>query len=89
MPDEDELEIPTARSQQARPLLITIGVILILLSGFFFFTMLAVPWFPLTLTQKGLVGGGLYALAQVSWWVGVAMVGPTAINRIKQKFSKK
>ena len=63
-----------------------IGIGLLLLSGVFFFSMLAVPWFPLGTGAKVAVGGGLYAAVQVSWWVGAAFVGPAAIAKFKSYF---
>ncbi len=67
----------------------TLGVVLILLSGVCFFTMLSVPWFPLSTGQKSGLAAGLFVGVQVFWWVGAAMVGPAAFRRIKLLFARK
>jgi hypothetical protein len=66
-----------------------IGGLLILLSGLFFFTMISVPWWPLSSGQKAMVGGALFVSVQVAWWVGAAMVGPAAISAVRSWFSRK
>ena len=63
-----------------------IGIGLIILSGVCFFSMLAVPWFPLTGGAKVAVCGGMYAVVQVSWWAGAACVGPAAVAKFKSYF---
>ncbi len=65
-----------------------LGIALILLSGVCFFTMLAVPFFPLGTGLKVGLGGTLFVCVQVSWWVGAAMLGPAAINRFKGWFRR-
>ena len=50
-----------------------LGIGLILLSGVCFFVMLSIPWMPLSVTQKAMLGGGLFVTVQVSWWVGAAI----------------
>ena len=62
---------------------------LILLSGVCFFVMLSIPWMPLSVTQKAMLGGGLFVTVQVSWWVGAAILGPAAIKKISSWFSSK
>ena len=63
-----------------------IGVGLMLLSGVFFFVMLAVPLLSLSVGNKTLLAGALFVCVQTSWWVGVAMVGPAAIAKVKTWF---
>lgn len=64
------------------------GIGLILLSGVFFFTMLSVPWFPLTNGQKAMVAGGLFVGVQVSWWVGAALAGPAVVKVVRSLFRR-
>lgn len=59
-----------------------LGVFLILLSGVFFFSMLSVPWLPISGGYKVILAGGLFAGVQVAWWVGAALVGPAAIATV-------
>ena len=65
------------------------GIGLILLSGLFFFTMLAVPLFPLTTGAKTITAGVLFVAVQISWWVGAIMIGPAAVGKFKSWFQFK
>ncbi len=66
-----------------------IGILLILLSGVFFFSMVSVPWWPLSGAQKTMAGGALFVSVQVAWWVGAALVGPAAISAMRNWFGRK
>lgn len=68
--------------QESKPWLFRIGVILILLSGVCFFTMLSVPFFPIRDGQKAILGGGLFVGMQVTWWAGAACVGPATVKKM-------
>ncbi|MDB4412883.1 hypothetical protein OAF56_03035 [Pirellulaceae bacterium] len=59
-----------------------LGTVLILLSGVLFFLMCGLPWIYVWGMNKWLVGMVLYVLVQVAWWIGAAMVGPSAFRRI-------
>lgn len=83
--EEPSQQTPTRRMASAT----VVGFVLMVLSGVFFFTMLAVPWFPFSTTAKGVLGGLLFILTQSSWWIGVAMVGPAAIKSFKEKLYRK
>jgi hypothetical protein len=65
-----------------------LGLTLILLSGVFFFTMFAVPWFPVGGTAKVAIAAGCYLGMQVSWWVGAAFTGPAAISAVWSRFTR-
>lgn len=77
------------RQQQPRGGILTaVGVVLVLLSGVCFFTMLAVPLMSLTNAQKGMLGGALFIGVQACWWIGVALMGPAAIKKVKAIFDR-
>lgn len=65
-----------------------IGCSLILLSGVFFFSMLAVPWLQIDNRYKAFLGGGLFVGVQVAWWIGAALVGPSAISAMFSWFRR-
>lgn len=79
-PESTEQNAPTSIPRPA--LRVRIGITLILLSGVFWFSLLAVPFLPLNVTQKSAVGAGLFVSVQVAWWVGAAIAGPTAVTRL-------
>ena len=86
MTDENE---PSESAKKPRStLLATIGVVLILLSGFCFFTLLSVPLFPLATAEKGMLGGALFIGVQAFWWIGIALVGPAAVDRVRDLFRR-
>ena len=74
------------REPASRSSATVIGFALMLLSGVLFFVMLSVPWFPFSATVKGIIGVVLFVLVQSSWWIGVLMVGPAAIESVKRKY---
>ncbi|MEO1615610.1 MAG: transporter suffix domain-containing protein [Planctomycetota bacterium] len=65
------------------------GVALILLSGACFFALPAVPLMPLSTAQKGVLGGALFIGVQAFWWIGVALIGPTAIQQFQKWFRRR
>lgn len=65
------------------------GIVLIVLSGVFWFSIFAVPFTSFSTTHKALLAGTLFAAVQMAWWTGAAMVGPAAINSIKTRLSRK
>lgn len=84
----DENESVESNAKPRSTLLMMIGVVLILLSGFCFFAMLSVPLFPLATAEKGMLGGGLFIGVQAFWWIGVALVGPAAVKKVRDVFHR-
>ena len=78
-------EAPSPRSKRWAKL----GIILILLSGVFWFSMLAVPFLSISTGAKALTIGILFGAVQVAWWTGAALAGPETVKRIKGWFSRK
>ena len=74
--------------RRPKPWLFRLGVLLILLSGVCFFTMLSVPFFPLSDGRKAMLGGGLFVGMQVTWWTGAACVGPAAVKKMSGWFKR-
>ena len=74
--------------KQTKPWLFRLGVILILLSGVCFFTMLSVPFFPISDGKKAMLGGGLFIGMQATWWTGATCVGPAAVKKMSGWFKR-
>ena len=66
---------------------IRLALLLVLLSGVFWFGMLAVPFVPLPLSawQKGAFALALFILAEIAFWVGALLVGKEVILRYLKK----
>ena len=80
---------PNKQPPSSRGRLLTVlGVALILLSGVCFFTMLSVPLLPISTKTKAVVAGALFVGVQAFWWIGAAMVGPVAINKLRGYFRR-
>lgn len=58
-----------------------IAILLILLSGILFGLMFVVPFLPVSLVQKGIVVSALAIGMEITWWVGVALVGRQLLTR--------
>lgn len=86
MPDENKPAEPIHKPRSTW--LTTMGVVLILLSGLCFFTLLSVPLFPLANREKAILGGVLFIGVQAFWWIGVALVGPAAVNKARTLFRR-
>ena len=56
------------------------------MSGVFFLAMFAVPFLSVSVTNRTVIVGALFVCVQVSWWVGVALVGPSAVSKLKGWF---
>jgi hypothetical protein len=54
---------------------------LIIFSGILFGLIFLVPFLPLTLGQKGIAVTTLIIGMEVTWWVGVALVGKQIIQK--------
>jgi hypothetical protein len=65
-------------------LVTTIAISLILLSGLFFGMILVVPFFPVSLTTKGVLVTVCIISGEVAWWVGVAVAGKQMITKYKR-----
>ena len=72
------------RKIQNGKLLTTIGIIFIILSGIFFGLIFVVPFFPLSLAQKGIFISVLVIGMEITWWVGVALLGKQLITKYRK-----
>ncbi len=59
---------------------------MICLSTIIFIALISVPWMAVDSESKIYIGGTLFVIAQISWWMGLALVGPTACMWFKSKF---
>ena len=64
------------------------GLLLILLSGLFFATMIAAPFLPIGTSFKVMLAGAAFVCMQIAWWVGVALIGPEAIAKTKSWWNR-
>jgi len=65
-----------------------LGLVLIALSGVFWFSLFAIPFTPLTVGQKALLGGAVFLSVQILWWSGAALAGPQTVQAITAWFRK-
>lgn len=77
-----------ADERSRRPAMIRLGLALILLSGVFWFSIFAVPFLPLTVARKTVLGGGLFVAVQIAWWSGAALAGPAVAGTITDRFRR-
>ena len=69
-------------NQMRKTRIITYAAIgLIILSGILFGLIFLVPFLPFSLGQKGVAVTTLIIGMEVSWWVGVALVGKQLIQK--------
>lgn len=73
-PTDPQPETPALRAQ--------IGIGLMLLSGVFWFALVAVPFLPLSVAQKSGAGAAMFIATQAAWWIGAAVAGPATIRRM-------
>jgi hypothetical protein len=67
-----------------KKLLTWIALILILLSGILFGLIFVVPFLPFSLSQKGIIFTALVIGMEITWWVGVAIIGKQVITKYKK-----
>jgi hypothetical protein len=67
---------------------VRLGVALILVSGILWFSLFAVPFLPLTVGQKTVLGGSLFVGVQLAWWSGAALAGPQMIQKLTGWFRR-
>lgn len=65
-------------------LLNKIAIILIILSFVLYGLIFIVPFLPFTIIQKALIVPGLVASGEITWWIGVAIVGKKVISKYKK-----
>ena len=61
-----------------------IAIALMVLSCILFGFMFVVPFLPLTKVQKGLSVSVLFIAMEITWWVGVAIIGKQVIMKYKK-----
>lgn len=59
-----------------------IGILLILVSGMLWFFLFAIPFLPLTVSQKAALAGADFVGVQIAWWTGAALAGPRTVKRL-------
>jgi len=69
---------------QKSKLLTAIAIILIILSCILFGLIFVVPFLPLSLSQKGIFVTALVLGMEITWWVGVAIIGKQVITKYKK-----
>jgi short-subunit dehydrogenase len=73
------------QNNHAQPGLINrIAIFLVVLSFVLYGLIFVVPFLPLSLTEKAVWAPILAAGGEVSWWVGVAIVGKQALEKYKE-----
>lgn len=72
-----------------RKTLAWIGIGLIVLSGLMWFFLFAIPFLPLTVTQRAVLAAGDFVGVQIAWWTGAVLAGPQTVRHIKAWFGKK
>jgi hypothetical protein len=64
-------------------LVTAIAISLILLSGLFFGMIFVIPFFPMSLTTKGVLVTVSIICGEVAWWAGVAIAGKQVITKYR------
>ena len=80
---------PAAEDEAGKPRSGRLGVTLIVVSGVLWLALFAIPFLQLTLGQKTTLGAGVFLVVQITWWTGVTLVGPTAMQNLKRWFRGK
>lgn len=62
-------------------ILVIVAIILMTLSWILFGLIFLVPFMPLSIGQKAIVLPFLIGSAEVTWWVGLAIVGKQAVSK--------
>jgi hypothetical protein len=60
------------------------GIILIILSGILFGLIFVVPFTPFSIARKGIIVTALVISMEITWWVGVAILGKQVITKYKK-----
>ena len=67
---------------------IVIGTVLFILSWIpFGFALLAVPFLPLNLSTKALVGGTCYIIGEISFGISVIILGKEVVSRYRHRLN--
>lgn len=66
-----------------------IGIVLILVSGILWFFLFAIPFLPLTVSQKAALAGADFVGVQLAWWTGAALAGPRMVTRLTSWFQRR
>jgi hypothetical protein len=82
---EDE---STTDEEPRKPRHVYFGVTLIVASGILWFSLFAIPFLRLTLSQKAALGSGIFVGVQISWWTGAALAGPTVVRNLTRWFTR-
>lgn len=70
-----------------KPLLYKIGISLVVFSFVLWFTPLIVPFLPVTASTKAVLVTGALILAEVTFWIGVAIVGKEVAMKFRSYFN--
>lgn len=64
-----------------KKILVIVAIVLMTLSWILFGLIFLVPFMPLSIGQKAIVLPILIGSAEVTWWVGLAIVGKQAVSK--------
>ena len=59
-----------------------------MLSGVLWFSLFAIPFLPLTISQKATLGAAVFVCVQIAWWTGAAIAGPQSLRSLKAWWRK-
>lgn len=66
-----------------------LGIALMLLSGVLWFSLFAIPFLPITTSNKALLAGAIFITVQIAWWGGAALAGPQVVRKVKGWMSRR
>jgi len=66
------------------PMLSKIGIILVVLSFILYGLIAVVPFLPITTPQKAITVTTLIVSGEITWWIGVAIVGKQVVTKYKK-----
>jgi len=67
---------------------VRLGIALIVLSCVLWLALFAIPFLPLDVAQKSVLGFSVFVAVQVAWWGGAAIAGPAFVGRLMAAFRR-
>lgn len=67
---------------------LALGKFLVVASCALWFTLFAIPFVPLPVAQKTVLGTAVFVAVQILWWGGIALAGPEFARGIKDRLRR-
>lgn len=84
--EQDDTNVDAVANGPPQTMRTRLGIALVVFSGVLWFSLFAIPFFPLQTGQKAAAAGTVFVGVQITWWGGAALAGPRVMTSLTKWF---